>query len=83
MTHKTRLAQLEKIHAPNIPPAIFIYYYDIEHGYSKKSDGPYFATLDELIAAQGRTIGASDTLLRVVRESQTQVFIPDNQRHVT
>ena len=76
-----RLTQLEKIRTPKPQPVICIYHHDIEKGYSKKSDGPYFATLDELAAAQGRTINDSDLNLIIEYASQQpQVFIPSNGR---
>ena len=71
MSLRNRLTQLERKHGQNIPPVIYIYHHDMEKGYSKKSDGPYFAALADLAAAEGRTINDNDLNLIIEYASQT------------
>ena len=80
---KTRLQELEKKHAPNNPPVIYVYYHDREKGYAEHANGPYFATLDELSAVLGWVTSDNDTMIKVTYADAPQdgkIFIPDNGR---
>ncbi len=82
--HKNRLEKLEEKHAPEVEKRLFVYYHD-ERGYAATSNGPRFATLDELSAALEWQPTKSDTMLSVIfadprPDPDVKILIPDNGR---
>lgn len=79
-----RVNKLEEKHAPEVEMHIFVYYHD-ERGYAATSNGPRFATLDELSAALEWQPTKSDTMLSVIfadprPDPDIKVLIPYNGR---